>query len=167
MLTETGSGWPARSPFARNWSMWRNGPVKFTVIVSGPMTHMRWMVTSDSPVSGSSARSRAMLRNGPASLAVLVVAGMMRAQVKGRSQHDLLTRRLGGTAATGAIGRSSAASRSKASRSGVVPRSSAVRRRLASTPATTFMSKPLTFSKSTAGPMRVGGATGVPAPTRR
>ena len=83
MLTETGSGLPARSPLARNWSMWRNGPVKFTVIVSGPMTHMRWMVTSDSPVSGSSARRRAMLRNGPASRAVLVVAGMRVRRSKG------------------------------------------------------------------------------------
>ena len=167
MLTDTGRGLPACSHLARNWSMWRNGPVKLTVIVSAPMRHMRWMVTSDWPVSGSSARSRAMLRNGPASPSVLVVAGMSRRMSNGgRSTTSWHGAWPEGTT-TGGMGRSRAPSSSNASRSGVVPSSSAVRRRLASTPATARISNPLRFSKSTAGPRRVGGATGVPAPTRR
>ena len=42
-----------------------------------------------------------------------------------------------------------------------------MRSRLASMPATTRKSEPLTLLKSMAGPIWVGGAVGVPEPTRR
>ena len=52
MLTDTGRGLPAASALARNTSMWRPGENQ-TDRVSGPCRHMRWMVTSSSPFSGS------------------------------------------------------------------------------------------------------------------
>jgi hypothetical protein len=146
--------------------MWRP-MLMLTLIRSGPWTHIRWMVTSETPVSGSSARSRPRLKNGPASLGVLWTGGM----AVRRSNGGLMTTSWQGASAagttTGGTALPSASRRSKARRRGSLPRSSAVRSRLARIPATTRMSEPLTLLNIMAGPIFVGGAVGVPDPTRR
>ena len=138
MLTETGKGLPIASALRRKTSIWRPG-VKLTLMLSGPCMHMRWMVTSETPVSGSSARRRAMLKKAPVSLVVLMIGGM----TSRRSNGGLMTTSwqsafVAGTV-TGGIGRSRASRRSKTSRSLLLPRSRAVRSRLARTPATTLI----------------------------
>ena len=75
MLQEAGSDLPMAQAFSRNAPMCRP-TLMLTLMRSGPCTHMRWMVTSEMPVSGSSARRRPRLKNGPASLGVLWMAGM-------------------------------------------------------------------------------------------
>jgi len=141
--------------------------LKLTLSVSGPWKHMRWMVTSEMPVSGSSPRSRAMLRKAPVSLGVLTTCGMMVLMSNG----GLMTTCWQGAAArsttTGGTGRASASSMSNGRRSRELPKSLAVRSRLARMPATARICEPFSRLNSMAGPILVGGGVGVPDPTRR
>ena len=110
------------------------------------------MVTSASPVSGSSALRRPMLKYGPASSEVFVGAGSSRRTSSGARMTTCWHGAFARSTSTGARGWSSASSRSNGRRPVVLLSSSAVRSRLARTPTTTGRVNRCTRSRSPGRP---------------
>ena len=92
MCTEAGSGLPIAQAFSRKTPMCRPR-LKLTLSVSGPWTHMRWMVTSETPVSGSSAAQQAQVEEGAGVLGRALELRDECAQVEGGLDHHFLAGR--------------------------------------------------------------------------